>query len=109
MEWRSARALAVAEEAGPVATVFVASVVVVWWRCLSWPASGQADAWAYSAWGQALGRGQRPLYDQALTTPKPLGLVLGLIVSPVSPPRAFQAAVAVFLGVLAAALFWGAF
>jgi hypothetical protein len=44
-----------------------------------------------------------------MTTPKPLGFALGLLVSPVSPWRAFQVAVIAFLAVFAAALFWGAF
>ena len=89
--------------------VFAASAAVMIWLVASWGPSQSSDAWAYTAWGQALARGQQPLYDQALTTPKPLGLAIGALVSPLQPQRGFQIAVVVSLAGLAAALFWAAF
>jgi hypothetical protein len=89
--------------------VFVASMGALVWRVLSWPPSQSPDAWAYVAWGQALAAGERPAFAQSLTTPKPLGTVLGALVSPLPPQRAFQAAVIVSLAALAAALFWVAY
>jgi hypothetical protein len=93
----------------PVVAVFLASAGALAWRVSSWPPSQSPDAWAYVAWGQALARGERPLYDRALTTPKPLGSLLGLLVSLLPPQRAFQTAVLVALAVTAAALFWAAY
>jgi hypothetical protein len=93
----------------PAALVFAATGGWLWWRVSAWPPSQSADAWAYVAWGQGLARGERPLYDHALTAPKPLGLLLGALVSPLPPQRAFQAAVIAMLAVGAAALFWAAF
>jgi hypothetical protein len=81
----------------------------MWWRVSAWPPSQSPDAWAYIAWGQGLARGERPLYDHALTTPKPLGFLVGFVVSPVTPQHAFLAAVLVSLAAGAAALFWAAF
>lgn len=78
-------------------------------RVLSWKPSQSPDAWAYLAWGQALLRGERPLYNHALTTPKPLGMLLGIIAWPLPPDRGFQLVVIVLLGVMAAALYWVAF
>lgn len=93
----------------PAATVFVATAGWLWWRVSAWPPSQSADAWAYIAWGQGLARGERPLYDHALTTPKPLGFLVGILVSPLPPQRAFLAAVVVMIAVGAAALFWASY
>ena len=89
--------------------MFVVSLGALVWRVLSWPPTQSPDAWAYVAWGQALAAGQRPAFAQSLTTPKPLGTLLGAAVSPLPPQRAFQAAVIVSLAALAAALFWVAY
>jgi len=72
---------------------------------LAWPAATGYDAWAYTAWGQALARLERPLFDLGATTPKPLATLLALPVVPLPPERAFPLLVAVFAGVLAGALF----
>jgi hypothetical protein len=72
---------------------------------LAWPAATGYDAWAYTAWGQALARLERPLYELGATTPKPLATLLALPVVPLPPERAFPLVVAVFVGVLAGALF----
>jgi hypothetical protein len=101
--------LEVTERSWPVVMVFVACAAILFWRALSWAPSERGDAWEYTAWGQALSRGERPVYGHAMTTPKPLGFAVGLLVSPMSPWRAFQVAIIVALAVLAAALFWGAF
>jgi hypothetical protein len=72
---------------------------------LAWPAATGYDAWAYTAWGQALARLERPLFELGATTPKPLATLLALPVVPLPPARAFPLVVAVFMGVLAGALF----
>lgn len=93
----------------PAVAVLVSATVAMTWRVLSSKPSQSPDAWAYLAWGQALLRGERPLYDHALTTPKPLGMLLGVLVEPLPPDRGFQLAVIALLGVMAAALYWVAF
>src|SRR6478609_1409857 len=80
--------------------VWVAATVAMTWRVLSWTPRQSPDAWAYLAWGQALLRGERPLYNHALTTPKPLGLLLGMIAEPLPPDRGFQLVVIVLLGAM---------
>lgn len=79
------------------------------WRTLAWRPGATVDAWAYAAWGQALSRGERPLFELGATTPKPLGAVLGLLVTPLAPERAFAVVVALALGLLVAALFAAAY
>ena len=74
-------------------------------RVLAWPAATGYDAWAYTAWGQALARLERPLFELGATTPKPLATLLALPVVPLPPERAFPLVVAVFMGALAGALF----
>jgi len=80
-------------------------VGVLVWRVLAWPVATGYDAWAYTAWGQALARLERPLFELGATTPKPLATLLALPVVPLPPERAFPLVVAVFAGVLAGALF----
>jgi hypothetical protein len=75
------------------------------WRTLAWQPAVTVDAWAYAAWGQALARGERPLFDLGATTPKPLGALLGALVVPLPPERAMAVVVALALGTLAASLF----
>jgi hypothetical protein len=94
----SAPALAAAAVAGIGAAAFL-------WRVLAWPPAASPDAWAYAAWGQALARGERPLFELGATTPKPLSAALGLLFAPLPPARAFAVVVALALGVLAGALF----
>lgn len=89
--------------------VWIAATVAMTLRVLSWKPSQTPDAWAYLAWGQALLRAERPLYNHALTTPKPLGMLLGMIAGPLPPERGFQLVVIVLLGAMAAALYWVAF
>jgi hypothetical protein len=78
-------------------------------RSLAWSPAATVDAWAYTAWGQALARAERPLFALGWTTPKPLAAVLGLLVVPLPPARAFAVVVALALGVLAGALFAAAY
>jgi hypothetical protein len=75
------------------------------WRTLMWKPAVRVDGWAYAAWGQALARGERPLFDLGATTPKPLAAVIGLLVVPLPPERAFAVVAALALGALAASLF----
>jgi hypothetical protein len=89
--------------------VFVSSAAALAWQAAPWPPSQTPDAWAYIAWGQGLARGEGPVYDHALTTPKPLGFVMGLAVSPIRADRAMQVLVIGFLALLAAALFQAAY
>ena len=79
------------------------------WRLLSWPPAATVDAWAYAAWGQALARGERPLFELGATTPKPLAALIGTAASPLPPERAFAVAVALAAAGLVAALFAAAF
>jgi hypothetical protein len=79
------------------------------WRILTWQPAVTVDAWAYAAWGQALARGERPLFDLGATTPKPLAALLGALVVPLPPERALAVVVALALGVLAASLFAAAY
>lgn len=90
---------------GPAVLLGVAAAGVFLWRSLSWPAAASPDAWAYMAWGQAVARGDAPTYELTSTTPKPLGVMLAAIVSPLPPERAFGVVVALALGVLVGALF----
>jgi hypothetical protein len=78
-------------------------------RSLAWSPAATVDAWAYAAWGQALARGERPLFDLGWTTPKPLAAALGLLVVPLPPARAFAIVVALAFGVVAGALFAAAY
>jgi hypothetical protein len=75
------------------------------WRTLAWQPAVRVDGWAYAAWGQALARGERPLFDLGATTPKPLAALLGFLVVPLPPERAFAVVAALALGALAASLF----
>jgi hypothetical protein len=79
------------------------------WRILAWQPAVTVDAWAYAAWGQALARGERPLFDLGATTPKPLAALLGAVVVPLPPDRALAVVVALALGALAASLFAAAY
>jgi hypothetical protein len=93
----------------PIAVVALAAGAASLWRLLSWPSAATVDAWAYAAWGQALARAERPLFELGATTPKPLAAVLGTLVAPLPPERAFPVVVALAAAVLAAALFAAAF
>jgi hypothetical protein len=79
------------------------------WRTLTWEAAASPDAWAYAAWGQAVARGERPLFELGATTPKPLATLLGAVVVPLPPDRALAVIVALALGALAASLFAAAY
>jgi len=79
------------------------------WRTLAWRPAATVDAWAYAAWGQALARGERPLFDLGATTPKPLAALLGALVVPLPPERGWAVVVALALGLLAASLFAAAY
>ena len=79
------------------------------WRTLAWQPAATVDAWAYAAWGQALARGERPLFELGATTPKPLAVLLGTLVAPLPPERAFAVIVALALGALAASLLTAAY
>lgn len=83
--------------------VAAAGTGIFLWRTLSWPSASSNDAWAYAAWGQAIGRGEQLVYN-AGTTPKPLASVLAAIVSPFPPTRAWALVIALALGVLVAGL-----
>jgi hypothetical protein len=86
----------------------VAAAAVFLARTLTWPSGSSYDAWAYAAWGQALARGEQLVYNVA-TTPKPLTSVLGAVVSPLPPERAWAVVVVLALGLLVAALFWAGY
>jgi hypothetical protein len=86
----------------------VAGVAFIW-RVLSWAPAVRVDGWAYAAWGQALARAERPLFDLGATTPKPLAAILGFLAAPLPPARAFAIVAALALAVLAASLFAAAF
>jgi hypothetical protein len=75
------------------------------WRTLAWQPAVRVDGWAYAAWGQALARGERPLFDLGATTPKPLAALLGVLVVPLPPERAFAVVAAIALAALAGSLF----
>jgi hypothetical protein len=87
------------------AAVALATAAAVLWRLLSWPPAATVDAWAYAAWGQAVARFERPLFELGATTPKPLAVVLGTLGAPLPPGRAFPVVVALAAAGLAAALF----
>ena len=75
------------------------------WRSLSWKPAVRVDGWAYAAWGQALVRGERPLFDLGATTPKPLAALIGVFVVPLPADRAFAMVAALALALVAASLF----
>ncbi|MGH3022114.1 MAG: hypothetical protein ACRDNI_00525 [Gaiellaceae bacterium] len=89
----------------PAALVALAAGVAYLWKLLSWPPAASVDAWAYAAWGQALARAEDPFFELGATTPKPLAAVLGTVVAPLPPERAFPVVVALAAAGLAAALF----
>ena len=91
------------------ATVGVVGGGAFLWRTLTWQSALSPDAWAYTAWGQAVARGERPLFELAATTPKPLGTFLGALVVPLPPGRGFAVVVALALGALGAFLFAAAY
>ena len=93
----------------PAAILSVAAGAVLLWRTLAWQPAATVDAWAYAAWGQALARAERPLFELGATTPKPLAALLGVFVAPLPAERAFAVVVALAAAVLVGALFAAAF
>lgn len=89
----------------PALLLAVAGGAAFLWRTLAWEPAVRVDGWAYAAWGQALVRGERPLFELSATTPKPLAALLGALVVPLPPERALAVVAALALGVLAASLF----
>ena len=89
----------------PATTIAGVGVATFLWRTLVWQPAVRVDGWAYAAWGQALARGERPLFDLGATTPKPLAALLGFLVVPLPPERAFAVVAALALAALAASLF----
>jgi hypothetical protein len=83
----------------PVLLVFGARLAGMVWLVAGWRPSQSSDAWSYGAWGQQLVRFDAPLYDRALTTPKPLAIALAALASPLPPQRAFQGVLVVALPV----------
>ncbi|MGH3032581.1 MAG: hypothetical protein ACRDNE_17805, partial [Gaiellaceae bacterium] len=104
--WKAARGLSCALPAAALAALAGATFL---WRVLAWQPAATVDAWAYGAWGQALARGERPLFELGATTPKPLAALLGTVVAPLPPERALAVVVALALGALAASLFAAAY
>jgi hypothetical protein len=92
----------------PGVTVAAVGAGAFLWRTLTWPVAASPDAWAYAAWGQALARAERPLFELGATAPKPLAAALGFLVVPLPPERGFAVLVALALGALAAVLFLAA-
>jgi hypothetical protein len=88
----------------PVALGAVAAGTFLW-RTLTWPAAASPDAWAYLSWGETLLHGDRLGYELTATAPKPLGALLGALVSPLPPERAMAVVVSLALGVAVTALF----
>jgi hypothetical protein len=93
----------------PVVLIAVLGGGAFLWRVLAWQPAATVDAWAYAAWGQAIARAERPLFDLGATTPKPLAALLGTLVVPLPPERALAVVVALALGALAASLFASAY
>jgi hypothetical protein len=93
----------------PVALIAVLGGGAFLWRVLAWQPAPTVDAWAYAAWGQAISRAERPLFDLGATTPKPLAALLGALVVPLPAERALAVVVALALGGLAASLFAAAY
>lgn len=85
--------------------VLVAAAFVYVWRLVSWPASLETDAWAYTTWARALLRGRPALYSYLPTTPKPLAIALAAVASPIAAERSFGVVVVVALAGVAASLF----
>jgi hypothetical protein len=90
---------------GPGALVGAVATGGFLWRVLVWPSAQSPDAWAYLTWGGAIDHGEQPAYELTSTAPKPLGTLLGAILWPLPPERAFGVLAAVGLGVLFGALF----
>lgn len=86
-----------------VATAGAMTAALLLARSLSWPSASSYDAWAYAAWGQAIGRGEQLVYNVS-TTPKPLASLLAAIVSPLPPSRSWGVVVVLALGVLVGGL-----
>src|SRR5919108_2685998 len=101
--------LARLERLGPGALVGAVAAGVFLWRVLAWPSAQSPDAWAYLAWGNGLVHGEQPAYELSSTAPKPLGTLLGAILWPLPPERAFGVLAAISLGVLFGALFAAAY
>jgi hypothetical protein len=79
------------------------------WRSLSWAPAVRVDGWAYAAWGHALLRGERPLFELGATTPKPLAALIGVVAVPLPPERALALVAALALASVAASLFAAAY
>ena len=105
---RTARAERLALVLPAVALGAVAAAAFLW-RSLAWEPAVRVDGWAYAAWGQALARAERPLFELGATTPKPLAALIGLVVVPLPPERALALVAAVALAAIAASLFAAAF
>jgi hypothetical protein len=93
------------ERLGPGVLVGAVGTGAFLWRVVAWPSAQSPDAWAYLDWGGAIVRGQRPAYELTATAPKPLGTLLGAVLWPHPPERAFGGLSAISLGILFGALF----
>ncbi len=91
--------------ATPAAGVMVAAAAVFSWRALTSPPAASFDPWAYSAWGQAIARGESPSYELASTAPKPLGAFIGALVAPLPVPRGITLVVVLSVALMIAGLF----
>ena len=92
----------------PAIAITLGTSAVFLWRTLTWPAAASPDAWAYLAFGRSLIRLERLRYDLALTTPKPLGTVVGALAGVLPAERAFGVVAALALGLTAGLLFLAA-
>jgi hypothetical protein len=92
--------------AGPPVVVGTVAASVFSWLVLSNPPASSPDTWAYSTWGQAIARGERPVYEMSATTPKPLATILGTIAAPLPAPRGMALMVAIALGALVGGIFF---
>lgn len=85
-----------------------AASILFLWKGWAAPVAVSSDPWAYIAWGRAVARLDQPIYDLTSTTPKPLGVLLGLLASPFPSARGFTSVVAIALGVLITGLVFAA-
>jgi hypothetical protein len=81
-----------------IGLVFVVALAISL-RVWAWDGAVGFDGWAYTMWGQALADLRRPLYTAALTTPKPLAIILMAPFASFARPG-FIVLVALLLGAL---------
>ena len=86
------------------AAIFVLAAAATLQQVTAWASGIGPDDWAYAAWGRMIAGGHLHLVATP-TYPNPLGYLLGLLVAPLAPQRAFPELAALAMALSVALLF----